>query len=239
MFLAPFTVPVLTHPLWTAVSRLVFASQGSAWSFVAAFWNFTYLRSSIHGLYVGWVHILVVSLLMALVGDHTLPLLRRAAPSRAALSFFGRHAAAQCLAVAGCSALLRLPRFSHWGSRLLHCAGAVAGAVYQARMFHRLPALFPNADDRFVLIGALAMMHWVPIVDFAAQKVSRKRAVSRFRQFSLLVQLSIVAAVVFTLSRRSTLAAIFGIYPLQLSGVVLLLVYVILYLRVISGRVKM
>jgi hypothetical protein len=236
MFLSKVTVPVLKHPVSTALSHLVFYSQSYVWHIIAAFWNFTYIRSSIHGLYVSLLHISVLSFFMALVGDHTLYLLLLGGESepphwRYRLSAYGEGVVTQWLIVIGCFAILHLPNFSNWFSRFLHSVGAVLGAAYQSRMFHRLPAFLPKADDRFVLVGALAMMHWVPIVDFVAQKVSRKRAVSRFRKFSLLVQLSIVAAFLFTLSRRSTVARIFGIYPLEFSGVILVVVHAVLYLR--------
>jgi hypothetical protein len=231
---AAVLVPILQLPICATLIREIFYSQPSIlWQIIAGFWISTFIRTTTRGLYVSFFHIAILSFFMSLVGDQILFLLPSA--SAQSLPWSDRIGEYETLALSQwITAMVLLFAGQFLPERgilatVWEFCGRIAGAVFQVRMFHRLPGSIQKGDERLWLSGGLVLMQWTQIVDWLARKVVKKRSVSKFCKPRLIIWISLSAAFVFALSRMSSISAIFGIYPFYMAVLLLLAVHCVMY----------
>jgi hypothetical protein len=107
----------------------------------------------------------------------------------------------------------------------------LVGAIFQCRMFSRLPIFAERADERLLLVSSLVLCQWTPIIDYIARRLLRKRAISPVGQFPVILRVCLAGAFTFALSRRSMISRIFGIYPFNFAMPFLIVAHTYFYVR--------
>jgi hypothetical protein len=229
-------IPFVSHPITQWTTRVVVGSNpGHLWQVAGGVWLFGYIALSVKGIYVSLYHQLTLALFMALVGDQILyliPSIHNANIPRRVLYF--EAAALFGIQWFAAAALLVLFHFlPERAARLLKFAATLVrfvGAIFQCRMFSRLPVFVKRADERLLLIASLVLCQWAPIIDYVAKKLVRKRATPAVAQFPVIVRVCLAAAFTFALSRHSVISQIFGLYPFEFAMPFLIIAHIYLYL---------
>lgn len=106
----------------------------------------------------------------------------------------------------------------------------IMGAIYQSRIFSAFLPIFPDADERLILILSFVLSKWIHFIDIIMRKLTNKRTEISHSSFSYLFKTFLACAFSFSLGHRSVISGIVGIFPLPYVSFVFLVLHTVINL---------
>lgn len=101
-----------------------------------------------------------------------------------------------------------------------------------ARLYHRIPSQFENADARFLFVLAVLPSMWMSLVDFILRALTGTRTATRFSGKLGLLLLFVSAIVSFSLCQKNAISELIGVYPFDHTGFVMFALLSLAYMVV-------
>lgn len=230
-------VPILQHPLVIdSIRTLIYSPFSSKWLCCNALWISNYLERTFKGIYISFFLQFILIFLCSIINEMPFIL----------LSFYYRNQITKNeLLYSYCTTTFNLVALVSIIFALFYLVPesikykilkytkipiSILGSISQVRTFNRFVPLFPKADERLILIFSFIFMEWTQFVDLAIRKITKKRAEICYCSFKYLLKMFLACAFAFSISRKSSLSSMLGIFPFEYASFLLLLIHSIINL---------
>lgn len=225
-------VPLLQHPLVTdSIRTFIYSPYSTKWMCCNAIWISHYLIRTFQGIYISIFLQFILILLCSIVNEllfilFTLFIQNRISKDQLLQSYFVSTANLFGIILILFVLLYFIPETVKFKIiKYTRIPISILGSISQVRTFNKFVPLFPNADERLILIFSFIFMEWTQFVDVIVRKITKKRAETSYCSFKYLLKMFIACAFAFSISRRSSLSSALGIFPFEYASFMLLVIH--------------
>ena len=225
-------VPILQHPLVIdSIKFFLYSPFSQKWLCCNALWISHYLQRTFQGIYISIFLQFILILLCSIVNEILFILLSMYKHSQISQDQLIYSYFMTTFNLIGLISIifvlfyfipetikLKLLKFTKIPVSIL-------GSISQVRTFNKFVPLFPEADERLILIFSFVFMEWTQFVDLIIRKITKKRAEISYCSFNYLLKMFIACAFAFSISRKSSLSSMLGIFPFEYASFMLLIIH--------------
>ena len=224
----------ITYPIY---KKTFFSFSVSYWPILYAFWIFFIIQRSIDGCYLGLFHKLVLVFFMSFGGGGILFFVppkegKITLTPFDSLMLYLIFFAFQLI----CGFIVVIifhfipTRFISKITKYLLIPACFIGSMCTCRLYKYVVTSSYGLNDNLLLMLSLLVMLWIPIIDAAFRKLTRKRTATPLTSTSTIIKLAIAAAIAFSLTRKSTVSQIVGTFPNPFVTYIMLFAVFLIYL---------
>ena len=210
---------VLYHVVSQQLMKFVlFTSHGIVWQIIYGFVVASLITLSKVDIHVSLRHQLMLAFLMSLIGDQIVFLI----PCYFSVSEYIQMTLIEFVTATIILTLMQFgPKFlTKILMSIISNLETLAAASF-ARLYHRIPSQFENADPKFLFVSALLPSTWMIVIDSISRVLTHARNATRFTGKAGLLLLVASAAISFSLSQKNAISDLVGLYPFDYTGFVM------------------
>lgn len=225
-------VPILQTPyVVNSIKVLLYSPFSIEWLCCYALWISNYLQRTFQGIYISFFLQFVLIVLCSIITEIPFILLSFLNRKQITKDAFLYSYCRSTLNLIGLVSIIFVlfyfipESIKYKFLKFTKIPISLLGSIIQVRTFNKFVPLFPSADERLILILSFVFMEWTQFVDLAIRKITKKRAETCYCSFKYLLKMFIACAFAFSISRRSSLSSIFGMFPFEYASFLLLVIH--------------